>query len=91
MATANTQTGILSRVLDAQNGNLSPEAAESILELTLPEADKKRLAELSELARDGSLDDATESELNDYRRVGRLLELWKSKARKSLKTGEPHA
>lgn len=91
MATANTQTGILSRVLDAQNGNLSPEAAKSILDLTLPEADKQRLSELSDLARDGTLDETTESELEDYRRVGRLLELWKSKARKSLKTGEPHA
>ena len=80
----NSEVGILSRVLDAQNGNLPREAAESWLALGLPERDRARLEELSRKAKEEALscDDAVL--LENYLHVGRLIDLMKSKARLSM-------
>ena len=87
MATAleKNETAILSRALAPENGNLSPEAARSILAIELSPADSSELRRLAELAKAGSLSAADEADLENYRHVGRLLELLKSKARISLK------
>lgn len=82
-----TETAILSRAFQPFGGSLSPEAAQSILEVDFPESDKLRLKELLRLAQSGELDSDLESELENYRRAGRVLELLKSKARISLKNG----
>jgi hypothetical protein len=91
LAVANTEAVILGRAIDATNGNLSPEAARSILEIKLPESDCLRLHELAEKAADATLSDNEERELENYRNVGRLLELLKSKARLSLRALESSA
>jgi hypothetical protein len=80
-----TQPGIWQRIIQPQLGGLSPTAAEAILQLRLPEADSKRVDELSEKARDGTLSPEETDELDNFLHVGRTLELLKSKARQSLR------
>lgn len=75
---------ILSRVIDAENGNLSAEAAQAILRMGFPSADRARAEMLAARSRQGVLTAAEEAELESYRHIGRLLELMKSKARRSL-------
>ena len=85
----NTQTAILSRAFQPDAGSLSVDAAQSILAVQLSDEDQQRLRQLSDLARDGTLDEQQEAELEDYRHVGRLLELLRSKARISLQESDP--
>ncbi len=84
VAMPNSEAAIWSRTLHPDQGDLSPEAARSILRIQLSETDHSRLNELAAKARDGSLTAAEERELDSYRNVGRLLELMKSHARRSL-------
>lgn len=83
-AVANSEAAILSRAIRPEEGNLSPEAAKSLLNIGLPESDQRRALDLAAKAREGSLTPAEEAELDNYCDVGRLLELMKSKARLSL-------
>ena len=82
----NTEVAILGRVFEAEKGDLSPAVAQSWLKLRLPEADEGRLRELSARAKKEELS-ATEIEvLENYLQVGRLLDLMRSKARRSLQS-----
>ena len=85
---ANSEAAILSRAIRPEDGNLSPDAAKSLLDISLSENDQRRALELSSKAREGTLTPPEEAELDNYCNVGRLLELMKSKARLSLKTSE---
>ena len=80
-----SETTILSRIIRPDDGNWSREAAESVLEFNFPSSDVVRMNLLAAKARDGSLSASEEAELENYRHVGRLLELLQSKARLSLK------
>jgi hypothetical protein len=81
---ANTETAILSRLIEPARSGLAPEAARYILTLEFQDSDRKRMNELAEKARDGSLMADEERELESYRHVGHLLALLRSKARVSL-------
>jgi uncharacterized protein YnzC (UPF0291/DUF896 family) len=80
-----SEADILSRVIRPDQGAWSREAAESILEFDFPQADIERMNALAAKAREGSLTPGEETELENYRHAGRLLELLQSKARLSLK------
>jgi hypothetical protein len=82
---ANTETTIWTRVIDPQVGNLSPEAARSILRLQFHEIDLRRMSELSSLANEGGLSPDQEAEAEEYRRAADLLAILHSKARRSLR------
>jgi hypothetical protein len=84
VALENSEAAILSRIVSPENGNLSRDAAQSLLSITFPDSDRERMNELAERARGGSLVLEEEAELENYRHVGRLLEILKSKARLSL-------
>jgi hypothetical protein len=79
-----SEVAIWSRLLQPDSGTLSPEAARAILKLDFTEEDRARLHELSTRGQSGSLSAAEETELTTYCRVGRLLDLMRSKARRSL-------
>ena len=81
---ANSEAAILSRTIRPEQGDLSADAAKSFLSLSLPDSDQRRAQDLSAKASDGALTQPEELELDNYRAVGRLLELMKSKARLSL-------
>lgn len=80
-----SEAAILSRIVRPESGTWSRDAAESILEFDFPSADLRRMNALAAKARQGNLSAAEESELENYRDAGRLLELLQSKARLSLK------
>jgi hypothetical protein len=76
------EAAILDRIL--RPDDLSPEAARSLLKLELDARDLARMHKLALDAQAGTLAPAEEDELESYRRIGRLLEVMRSKARRSL-------
>jgi hypothetical protein len=80
-----SEVAIFSRVLEADRANLSPAAARAILALGFSPADQDRMRQLSARAREGTLTPDEQTEINNYERVGHILSLMKSKARRSLK------
>jgi len=89
VATEASEAAILGRVIRPESGAWSKEAAESMLEFDFPPTDLERMNLLAAKAREGNLSPAENEELNNYRDVGRLLELLQSKARLSLKRQPP--
>ncbi|AUX46310.1 hypothetical protein SOCE26_078150 [Sorangium cellulosum] len=85
MPGAGDEAAILSRLIRPERDDLSPEAAQSILQLAFDEQDRARMHELAVRAQSGELTDGEQVELESYRRVGRILDLLRSKARRSLK------
>jgi hypothetical protein len=67
------------------DGQLTPDAARAILQLSFPESDKKHMHELSAKARAGLLSSEEERMMDAYERVGALLSILKSKSRQVLK------
>ena len=82
---AETEAEIWGRTIQPENGNLSPEAARALLELSLRPGDMQRVNELFARLRDNVLTDAESRELDSFTNVGRALELLKAKARRSLR------
>ena len=76
---------ILLRAIKPAEGNLSTEAARSILAFRLSVTDGERVNDLAAKARSGTLSVEERAELDEYERVTSLLELMQSKARLSLK------
>jgi hypothetical protein len=79
------EKAILSRVLDAGEATLSPEAAHSLLALKFKDEDRVRMKELSDKAREGKLTSAEQDEINSYEKAGHIVSLLKSKARLALR------
>jgi len=82
---ANTEAAILSRLIEPGRSGLAPEAARYVLTLEFNDSDQRRMNELADKAREGALSPIEEKELENYRHVGHLLALLRSKARVSLK------
>jgi hypothetical protein len=82
-----SEAAIWNRLIDPDAADLSRAAAESLLRIKLAVDDRQRVNELAEKARQGNLCAEEQEELENYRRVGRVLELVKSKARQTLKRG----
>ena len=80
-----TEAAILERVIQPDRPNWSKAAAESILGFQFPPPDIERMNVLAAKARAGSATPDEQTEMNNYMGVGRLLELFQSKARLSLK------
>jgi hypothetical protein len=66
---------------------MSSAAARALLALDFNRADKDRMRQLSAKAREGTLSPEEQVEINNYERVGHILNLIQSKARCSLKAG----
>jgi len=81
-----SEAAILDRVFRADAGGWTRAAAEAILSVGFDENDRGRMAELLEKAKAGELSTEEATALENYRHVGCLLELMKSKARRSLGT-----
>lgn len=82
--TTNTGAAILSRLIEPETDDLTPEAAHFFLRLDFPDQDHDRMAELSTKAQGSLLTAAEREELNEYLRVADLLAVLQSKARRSL-------
>jgi hypothetical protein len=82
-----SEVAILSRVLEPEKPTLPAEAASALLALDFNQADKDRMRQLSAKAREGTLTPEEQAAINNYERVGHLLNIMQSKARRSLKGG----
>ena len=83
---ADCGTEILARVIRPQEGNLSVEAARSILRFQLASADIDKVNLLASRARTGTLNVEERALLDEYERVTSLIEVMQSKARSSLRS-----
>jgi hypothetical protein len=75
---------ILTRVIAPDEPLLEKKVAEAILALGFKAADQRRIDELAEKARLGTLGADERAEAESYERVGHFISLLKSKARRSL-------
>jgi hypothetical protein len=80
------ELSILRRVVDPEQGNFPAAAADAILRLDLSAADRTRMHELLQKNRDGNISSEEEIRLENYCRVGRFLDVIRSKARHSLQS-----
>ncbi len=80
-----TDAAVFGRLVKPDRGDLSPAAAREILSLRFDEEDARRMNQLAEKAREGTLTPEEEAEIESYRRAGYLLGVLWSKARLSLK------
>jgi hypothetical protein len=85
--TTTSEAAIFSRVLEPEKPMLSPDAARSILTLDFTQADRERMNALAAKARAGTLTNEENEELENYLRVGDLIAIMQSKARRSLPNG----
>jgi hypothetical protein len=76
-----SEIAILSRVLEPEMATFSKRAARAILALDFNQDDKSRMRELSSKAREGTLTPEERTEIDNYERVGHLLNLLQSKVR----------
>ena len=81
-----SEVAILNRVIDPDKPTFSPESARDILALDFTQDDKERMHQLSIKAQEGSLTPDEENAINNYERVGHLINILQSKARRSLKS-----
>ena len=82
----NSEAAILSRVIQPDSGDWPRAAAEAILGIGFSETDQEQMTVLLEKAKAGELTNEESEALEHYRHIGRLLELMKSRARRSLQT-----
>jgi hypothetical protein len=76
---------ILGRALRRERGDLPRETAKWLLEVDFDPGDRERIAALYEKAREGTLTEEENAELEGYGDVGRLPEMLRAKAKASLK------
>ena len=76
------ELALWSRLFEPTDAAPNPDVARYLLTLRFPASDLKRMNHLAEKARAGSLTLEEQIELDDYERVGTVLSLLKSKARR---------
>jgi hypothetical protein len=76
---------IFTRLIKADQGDLSRDLARYILTLGFAEEDQARMRELAEKNQQGISSSKEQEELQNYVVVGHMLALLNSKARRSLK------
>ena len=81
-----SDVAIFSRILKPDQATLPATPARAILALRFSLDDQARMRQLSTKAQEGTLTPGEQDEINSYERVGHVLSLWKSKARRSLKS-----
>ena len=81
-----SDAAILSRLIEPEVENLPAEVARYLLSLDFCQSDHDRMHELAAKAREGTLTPTEQHEVESYERIGHLVALWRSKARKSLKS-----
>lgn len=81
VVTPNTEAAILARIIQADERELTPDAARCLLSMKLPASDEDRVDELSAKARAGSLTELETQELDSYLHIGSLLGVLQAKAR----------
>ena len=84
-ALANSQSSILERVVQSGHSSMTPAVAESFMQMKFSPRDVRRMGQLLALAQSDALTPDQAGELEDYRNVGRMLDLVQSQARRVIK------
>lgn len=79
-----SEAAIFSRLIEAEQEELSPELARHILSLQLSSKDEHRIDALLPKASDGTLTVEEREELENLNHIADLISLWQSKARRVL-------
>ena len=79
------EAAILRRIVGPDELSLSAATAKGILALELSRADKDCMHRLAAKARAGTLTDDEQAQIEAYSRIGSLLGILKSQARRALK------
>jgi hypothetical protein len=82
-----TEAQILEQVVMPDQPGMSPELARAILDLHFAPSAVRRMNELAEMNRQGTLSEADRQEMEKYLRVGNFLNLMQAKARLALASG----
>jgi hypothetical protein len=88
LATPN-EAAILRRMIRPESRDIPPEAARALLTFRFAESDHVRMAELSAKAREDTLSQAEQEELDGYINVSHFIAFVQSKARMCLKNTQP--
>ena len=80
----NTESAILARILQADEQELTLDAARYWLSVKIPASDQDRVDELSAKPRAGSLTEAETQDLDNYLHIDFLLSTMQAKARRLL-------
>jgi hypothetical protein len=80
---SNNSAAIWQRVIQFE-GELSPAAARALLKFRFSEHDHARMEQLSTKARTGTLTPAEQDELDTFERLGCVLDILHSRARRAL-------
>jgi len=80
-----SEIAIFGRLIKANDGNLSRQLARYLLTLGFEQVEQDRMEDLACRNQKGALSPAEKEELLNYVKVGHLLALLHSKARKSLR------
>jgi hypothetical protein len=83
--TSRIGTALLEHLAELDSSSYSPDTARIFLKVGFSRAEQRRVNQLSEKARQGTLTPAEEQELDDCIHVGHLLAIVQSKARQALK------
>jgi len=91
MATASvpppSEADILQRMTWPELPGLTAEVAKALLGINFDPRDRDRMRVLSRKAQEGKLSRAEEAEIERYERVGHLIDIMHSRARRVLKSG----
>jgi hypothetical protein len=79
-----SEAAILSRLIRPEEDDLAPEAAEGFLRIRFGQHDLDRMHDLAVRNQEDRLTPRERDEMESYRRVGYLLDLIHSKARRAL-------
>jgi hypothetical protein len=80
-----SEVAIFGRILESDQATLDVAAAQAIINFDFKQTDKERMRVLLAKAKKGTLTADEQIEIDNYERVGHMLSLMKSKARRSLK------
>lgn len=86
---ANTSSAVGDRTFEPLAAGRNPDAARAILEFRFAQEDVDRMNELAALARAGELSAEQRAEAENYSRLGLILAILKSKARRALGVTRP--
>ena len=79
-----SEAAIFSRLIEAEQDDLSPELARHILSLRLSPKDEARIDALLPKSSAGTLSEDERDEIENLNHIADLLSLWHSKARRVL-------
>ena len=85
-----SEAAIFARLWETAESRLSPQVARYVLKVGFPERDKERMHELAAKNRTSQLSAEEREEFDNYIKVGDLLAILQSKARKRLKQTPMH-